>query len=99
MAAVRVTEGLLRGAWAQLRRRHPDWEPSFELAMQHPLHSRLVRATAVGLALRSGKAQAAAQRPAQQPHSSAVRPPQHHGNSPALQAGTDRKRAAAGDRD
>lgn len=86
-----VTEQQLASAHADLLRKHPDWAPSLAEALAHPVRRRLVRAMALGLALRS---QCQPNHPPAVPRptpakTAPYRPP------PAF----DHKRAAAGDFD
>jgi hypothetical protein len=50
MPVVDITPQLMAAAFAELEQ-SKGWTCTFEEAMTHPIHQRLIRATAVGMAL------------------------------------------------
>jgi hypothetical protein len=84
------TTALLQQAW-QASTRGPEWPPTFEAAQRHPLYSRLLRATACGLAQQQQAAPPLRYAMPARPLHTAMLPTQHQP--------CDLKRRAAGERD
>lgn len=97
MTQAHPTDDQLRRAFEGLAAKH-RWAEPFEVAMQHPLRSRLVRAMAVGMAARRVRLATERAQQGPKPARSGVFPTLPvPAPSPARQF--DPKRAAAGDRD